>query len=175
MRNIILVLGILVAGCASSTVSPVPQAQPPVSQETEPAATVGAPSPSPTIDVTALAKQYLALATASNKAQAKVAASCKGNLTLKQLHTCYAKSAAAIRTFYEAKNRLQFRPEMAGDAKAVIRTASVLYVLWREAATAPSIAVIDSLQPRIDRAGTALSAASNTLRLDLGLPPVPIK
>jgi hypothetical protein len=159
----------VVAACGSGSPSPTPPAV-----TAPPTLASASPAPSPTVTAESAARAYLSLADAANKADTANAKRCKGNLTLAPFRACYQRDAQTEYTFYTKLNSMAVPAQFEADKRALVKASSNEYVYDRELATVKSFSGISSLQAKLNAAVTATAQAANTLRLDLGLPPVPL-
>jgi hypothetical protein len=178
-----VVLALALAGCSGSMASTPPSTQPAptvsptgvATIEPTPSATPE-PTPAPTVDLkAAAATAYLAAVTKYNAALKANVAACNRN-TLASQKKCLKTYYTAIEALDLAIRAIVFPSDTTADAHNAIRLNSSLDALVRQAYGSGSLSQINSYYwPKIDTAGTAASQASNLLRGDLGLPPVPVK
>jgi hypothetical protein len=180
LRTPIAILGLafVIAGCGS-TIQSAPQAGSPAFIAASPLGN-SSPSPASTPDPAAVkaaaATAYLAIATRYNASSDAINKTCGAvTTTFKAARACASRAATAEYAFYTAANRLQVPGPMLSDQRALIRAASAEYVLVKSQAVAKTVADFNALSAPLDRATKASESAANTFRLDLGLPPVPIK
>jgi hypothetical protein len=157
-------VGLLGVGCGSSSPS----------ETTSPAATPTATATAtPTPDVRAIAaQQYLAAVTANNLGLAAFKAA------VKKLKSTAPWSAVlpAARTYYKADAAetqavfaIHFPPDMSADVSAVVSAFNSDQVRLLDFIGGPNQSTWDAWAN-----DTAASSASNAVRRDLGLPPVPL-
>jgi hypothetical protein len=130
----------------------------------------GAPTPAPTFDLQALAREYLIVAGDSNDAHAILRKQCSGTLTLKQQKTCWAKEAEIERTLLKAYTELQVPPELEADFAALRQAVAAYETLLRKAALAKTNAEARSFATKIQRGSDVIKSAANKVRSDLSLP-----
>jgi hypothetical protein len=153
----------LIAGC-SLTGSAAPSKAP--------APPGGAPTPAPTIDLAVLARQYLVVAGDSNEAHDALRAQCSGSLSLKQAKTCFAKEAEIEQTLLKAYTELKVPPQLEADFAALRQAVAAYDVVLRQGAGVKTTAQLRAIQPKVDKAAAAVTAAANKVRKDLGLPSI---
>jgi hypothetical protein len=93
--------------------------------------------------------------------------------TLKQVRAYYKGVAKLVGVALAAAKTIQFPPDSAADARAVMRALARMQAVAIEGSGVKSWAAAGSVASENERAGCALAAASNLLRSDLNLPPVP--
>jgi len=162
MKAVALVFAVcLLAGCSTAasllpTKGPTPQ--------------VGAPTPAPTFDLKALAREYLIVAGDSNDAHAALRKQYPGTLTLKQQKAYWAKEAEIERTLLKAYTELQVPPELAADFAALRKAVAAYESLLRQAAGAKTNAEARSFVTKVQRGSDVIKGAANKVRSDLSLP-----
>jgi hypothetical protein len=141
------------------------------------ASPTAAPTPSPTLSQdqirSAAAKAYLA---AVNKANATSRALNKKYATfasLAQARAYYKAVAALEATHLKALRAITYPTDTAGDAHSLIVKESALQALCIEGSAVKTVADLDSVQKAFTSTDRAVVAASDLVRGDLGLPPVP--
>jgi hypothetical protein len=179
---LVVILVVFAVIAARPTPAGGPPPSPVTSFETIRASALGEMSASPssaaTLDPAALkaaaAKAYLTIAATYNKAidaANKVCAKVSNNASAR---SCGAHSAAAELAFYTAVNALVFPPDAVADQRALVRGSSAEYVYFRQMAVAKTAADFNAAERRASQAANTSAVAANTVRLDLGLPPVPV-
>jgi hypothetical protein len=154
----------LVAGCSLLGGSPspsIPVAPPP-----------GAPTPAPTIDLKVLARQYLSVAGDSNKARDVLLAGCHGTLSLSKQKTCFRKESEIEQILLKAYTELKVPPELEPEFAALRQAVAAYDAVLRQGAAVKTTAQLRAIQPKIDKAAAAVTAAANKVRAKLGLPSV---
>jgi ABC-type glycerol-3-phosphate transport system substrate-binding protein len=172
----VLVAGLLVACGGQQTTSGAPAgtdgASTPVASGTPPPPATPAPTPT----VKQLAAAYLKAVSAFNTATAKITAAGtklpQGLTYQKRQAKAYA---AADLVFIRAVEKIPWYGDYKALARRVLTYSNQVYVADRSAMTAKTWADLNYDAERSSKASEKSQAASNELRLALGLPPVPIK
>lgn len=121
------------------------------------------------------AQQYLAAVTAYNKAtSAAFKSKACGAATLKQQRACVTAFYTAAETFLAALRAIQYPPDTEGDLRALIRAETTVDTFYRDAAGEKTLTALSGWFTKISKAIDVAQTASNLVRGDLGLPPVPI-
>jgi hypothetical protein len=162
MKAIALVFAVCLAAGCSQVASLLPSKAP--------ASQAVAPTPAPTFDLKALAREYLIVAGDSNDAHAALRKQCPDSVTLKQQRTCWLKEADIERTLLKAYTELQVPPELEADFAALRQAVAAYEVTLRQAAKAKTSAEARSFAAKILRGSNVIKAAANKVRGDLGLP-----
>lgn len=140
---------------------------------THPTATA-TPAPTPTPDVRAIAaQQYLATVTAYNKAndsfnaaEAKLPGTAPWSATVPPARALYKAETAETQAVFA----IQFPPDMATDVSALVSAFNTEQERMLAVISSPN----QSTWTDWDTAATASGSASNAVRRDLGLAPVPL-
>ena len=178
---VVLLLGTLIVGCQQGFVSDTPAStltNAPTTQATsaiDPTATVE-PTPEPTVDVRqAAADAYLAAVTTLN-AGLKVASPFCAKNTLSSQTKCLSRVFNALEAFDLTVRAIEFPEDTQADVHDMLRIDASYDALVRQAYGSNSLRqILDYYWPKILAANQASSEASNLIRGDLRLPPVPSK
>jgi hypothetical protein len=177
LAALVLVAGLLVACGGQQATSALPGAPAATGDAPVAGATPGpSANPAPTPTVKQLAAAYLKAVTAYNKATAKAWAARE---KLPQTLTYSKRLAKALATahlvFIRAVEKIPWYGDYKALARRVLTCHNQEYVADRSAMTAKTWADLNYDGERADKAAEKGQAASNELRIALGLPPVPIK
>ena len=178
---VVLLVGSLAFGCgqgvvantpAGSSVS-APTAQPISSIEPSPTAE---PTPDPTADVKQVAADAYLAAVSKLNAGLKVASPyCERN-TLSSQTKCLSRIFNALEAFDLTVRAIEFPEDTKADVHDMLRIDASYDALVRQAYGSNSLReILNYYWPKILAANQASSEASNLIRGDLGLPPVPSK
>lgn len=156
-------LAALVAGCSlvGTPAVSLPPTPPP-----------GQPTPAPTIDLKVLAREYLTVAGDSNKAHAELQKSCGGSLSLSQHKICFRREAEIEQTLLKAYTELKVPPELEPEFAALRKAVAAYDLVLRQGAAVKTTSELRAIQPKVDNAAAAVTAAANKVRAKLGLPSV---
>jgi hypothetical protein len=169
------VLAACSAATATPTATPIPSATLAATPSPTPVPTpTPMPTPSPTINVPALAQQYLALATQINSNEDALWKKYGKQKTLAQQHALFGGQAAAEQVFMDGIRGLVFPDSMQSDVHDLLKALAEQQLLDLELSKTKTWSAAEALYKADDAASTAASSASNLLRGDLGLPPVPV-
>ena len=139
------------------------------------AAPTQAPTPAPTPTVSQLAAAYLKAATAVNKANAAASSTWDTSARTLTDATRLAKACAAAElVFIRAVQTIPWYGDYKSLARRVLTPDNQRYISYRSAMVSKTWADYNLNWNEADLANTQGSAASNELRIALGLPPVPL-
>ena len=168
-------------GAAASSASPSPASATPTPAAATPTPAAiptlePSPTPAPTPTVKELAAAYLAAATAINAASDKAWATYqKSGQTLADGKLYMRSGAAADLIFIRTVQKIPWYGDFKTLSRKVLTYDNLLYVSERTAAVSSTLADLNANWAAALAANTKSSAASNELRIALGLAPVPIK
>jgi hypothetical protein len=136
--------------------------------------TQATPTPAPSVvSKDAAAAAYLRAVTSFNQSNHDADKTCqtRGYTAQKK---CMRVSYEVLEVFMKAIRAIAFPPGAGGDVSALLHADATLDTYYRDAYGEKTLAAIETWFPKLDKASLTSQAASNVLRLDLGLPPVPI-
>lgn len=167
------------ASTAALTAAPAPSPTPlaaatPTQSAPLAAAPTASPTPAPTPTVSQLAAAYLKAATAVNKANAAASSTWDTSARTLTDATRLAKACAAAElVFIRAVQTIPWYGDYKSLARRVLTPDNQRYISCRSAMVSKTWADYNLNWNEADSANTQGSAASNELRIALGLPPVP--
>jgi hypothetical protein len=168
------------ASTAVPTATPAPSPTPLAAATPTPSAPLAAaptqaPTPAPTPTVSQLAAAYLKAATAVNKANAAAFFTWDTSARTLTDATRLAKACAAAElVFIRAVQTIPWYGDYKSLARRVLTPDNQRYISYRSAMVSKTWADYNLNWNEADLANTQGSAASNELRIALGLPPVPL-
>jgi hypothetical protein len=157
---------------AAPTAAPVSTTPPTAAPTVAPSAT---PVPPTQEEIrTAAAAAYLAAVKPYNRTNDRLWKQYKNKTSLKALRTYCSKKDVNLRTWIEKLQGITMPDDTRADAKQLIRWAAAEDVGLRQCAAAKTWAEWDRGWARFDRNADRATEYANLVRLDLGLPPVPV-
>ncbi len=161
------------APTSSRTPAPTPNITPAASTPTATLAPSATPAPTPT--VTQLAAAYLEAATAVNKSNGAASATWdKSAQTLADAKHLAKERAAAGLEFMRNVQKIKWNGDFKALARKVLTPDNKQYVSYHSAMASKTWADFKAKRSDAETANMQASAASNELRIALGLPPVPL-
>ena len=131
-------------------------------------------TPAPTLNTTQLAAAYLGAATTVNKSNGAACATWdRSAQTLSDAKRLAAGRAAAELAFIRAVQKIPWYGDYKTLARKVLTADNQQYVSYHSAMASPTWAAFKVNRSEAETANERASAASNELRIALGLPPVP--
>ena len=121
----------------------------------------------------AAARAYLAAVTTYNKANGKLATKYKTFDSAARARDYFAAAAKLTGALMKAMRAIVFPADSAADAHVVLTKLAAEQALEISGSAVTTLDQSNVIGPQIDKVSSAIRAASNLLRGDLGLPPVP--
>jgi hypothetical protein len=168
---------------STPTATPTPSAPAAVVPTGTPAASTptATPTPSapaavvPTPNITQLAAAYLEAATAVNKSNGAASATWdRSAQTLADAKSLARERAAAGLAFIRAVQKIPWNGDFKALARKVLTPDNKQYVSYHSAMASKTWVAFKVNRSEAETANMQASAASNELRIALGLPPVPL-
>jgi hypothetical protein len=166
---------------STPTATPTPSAPAAVVPTGTPAASTptATPTPSatpaPTPNITQLAAEYLEAATAVNRSNGAASATWdRSAQTLADAKSLARERAAAGLAFIRAVQKIPWNGDFKALARKVLTPDNKQYVSYHSAMASKTWVAFKVNRSEAETANMQASAASNELRIALGLPPVPL-
>jgi hypothetical protein len=132
-------------------------------------------TPAPTLNTTQLAAAYLAAATTVNKSNGAASATWdRSAQTLADAKRLARERAAAGLEFIRAVQKIPWNGDFKALARKVLTPDNKQYVSYHSAMASKTWVAFKVNRSEAETANMQASAASNELRIALGLPPVPL-
>jgi hypothetical protein len=177
MKALVLAMAVLAAACAPSPLSQVDiqgvaTASPSPSPSPGPSGSgVASPAPAPTMSVLALGEAYLVVADRYNHAREFLLVAPATRWGLADFRSWCAEFQRVTDAFVAGMTKIPFTSAaMKKDAAALIKESKLEIQAFKRCTAAKSIATVKKSAATVDRLTPSGTAASQRLRLDLGLP-----